>query len=223
MLCALALLGGEARPPAAAPPVPYLRDLSERSAALITIAAEPSWRAALQLARWQTSDPDCTTSAAGAFLLAADVAPAPGVETVLASYTAGLVVLDARGHKLAAAPPLVCAGSVDAIEYIAAIDPQIGDPVIAIAAVAGGRAERTTWLLLFVVRGERISSIFSAPVEEWRGPAVSAGEVDLLDGGALRHHAPSGAVTLWRYDRDAGRYVLREVLRGPGPAGGPAA
>ena len=94
--------------------------------------------------------------------------------------------------------------------------------MIALAAVAGGRAERTTWLFLYVVRGDRLAPIFAGPVEEWHGPEVASGEVALSPGGGLRHRAPSGAITRWAYDREAGRYVMREVIRGPGAAGGPA-
>lgn len=217
-ILALALLGGGGRAPGAPEAtLPWLRGFPA-----VTIADEPSRAAEVRLHAWQAPDADCTTSAAGAFQVVADVAPAAGPETVLVSYTAGIAVLDARGKKIAGAPAFACRGSVDGIEYIAVGDLLVGDPVIALAAVAGGRAERTTWLFLYVVRGDRLAPIFAGPVEEWHGPAVSAGEVALGPDGALRHQAPSGAITLWVYDRDAGRYVMREVIRGPGTSSGPS-
>lgn len=217
-ILALVLLGGEAgAPEPPEPALPWLRGFPATA-----FADEPSWRAELRLHAWQAPDAGCTTSAAGALQLTADVAPPAGAETVLASYTAGIVVLDAHGRKIAAAPAFACRGSVDGIEYIAAGDPLGGEPVIAVAAAAGGRAERTIWLFLFAVRGAGLTAIFAGAVEDWHGEAVATGEVALQPGGLLRYRAPSGALTLWAYDRDARRYVMREVLRGPNGTVGPA-
>jgi hypothetical protein len=204
-------------PEPSGPALPWLRGFPAAA-----FADEPSWRAEIRLHAWQAPDAECVTSAAGALQLTADVAPPAGAETVLASYTAGLVVLDARGRKIAAAPAFTCRGSVDGIEYIAAGDPLGGEPVIAVAAAAGGRAERTIWLFLFAVHGSGLAAIFAGPVEDWHGEAVATGEVALEPGGKLHHRAPNGAITLWVYDRDARRYVMREVLRGPSGTTGPA-
>lgn len=187
------------------------------------VSDEPTYRGQLRLAAWQAPDAACVTSATGAFELVADAATAPGVETILASYPAGIVVLDARGKKLAAAPAFGCRGSLDAIEYIAVGAPLPTEPTIAIAATAGGRAERTTWMFLFAVRGGGLAPLFAGSVEESRGGEVTEGEVTLRPGGMLEYRAPTGAVTLWGYDRTAGHYVLRELLRAPGTIVGPAA
>ncbi|HWU91388.1 MAG TPA: hypothetical protein VN253_29175 [Kofleriaceae bacterium] len=218
-LLVLILAGGDAGAPESPEPgLPWLRGFPAAA-----VVDEPSYRAQVRLAAWQAPDPGCLTSAAGAFEVVADAASAVGAETVLASYTAGVVVLDANGRKIASAPPFACRGSVDEIEYVAVGTPLAGDPVIALAAVAGGRAERTIWLFLFVVRGGGLAPIFTAPVEEWRGSEVSKGEVALRLRGGLEYRAPSGAVTRWAYERDAGRYVMREVLRAPGAVTGPSA
>ena len=120
----LALLGGDARAPESPPDagLPWLRGFPA-----VAVADEPSLAAELRLHAWQAPDADCLTSTAGAFQLAADVAPAAGVETVLVSYTAGIVVLDARGKKLAAhrrsragarstgsstSPPAICSSEI---------------------------------------------------------------------------------------------------------------
>jgi hypothetical protein len=184
---------------------------------------EPSAGAAARLREWRDADTDtdadrgCTTTSQGALALVADVSPGPGAETVLASYTSGIVVLDAHGRRLASTPPMTCWGSSDAIESLAAGDLGLGAPVIALAATSGGRAERTTWLLLLVVRGERLDTIFAAPVEEWYGPVVSTGEIVLQPGGVLRYRAPDGALGLWGYDRGVGRFVVRRSYRPPAP------
>jgi hypothetical protein len=191
--------------------LPWLHEVTAEA-----IADAPS-RGAEALLRDRRSEGDaCTTSSTASFALVADVAPSPGLETVLASYTAGVVVLDASGRRLASAPPLACSGSADAIEGAAVIELLPGEPAIAIAATAGGRAERTTWLFVLALRGEALAPIFAAPVEEWRGPLVSSGDVTRLAGGALRYRAPDGAISRWTYDRAAGRYVMRELIR-PSP------
>lgn len=168
--------------------------------------------------------PACTTSSSATFALVAELWPTPGPETILASYTSGVVLLDATGRRLAAAPPLACSGSADAIVGLAVGELLPGEPVIALAAAAGGRAERTTWLLLLAPRGEALAPIFAVPVEEQRGEATWSGDVTRLPGGALRYRSPAGAVSRWTYDRGAGRFLLRELIRPSAEgAGGPSA
>jgi hypothetical protein len=202
---------GEPARPSAEDALPWLHDFPADA-----VAGAPSRSAEVWLRERPSPDAGCTTTSSASFALVAELAPAPGLETVLASYTAGVVVLDARGRELASAPPLPCLGSVDAIEGIATGELIAGEPAIALAATAGGRAERTTWLYFFARRGEVLAPIFAAPVEEWRGPFVSTGEVTVLPGGALRYRAPDGAISRWTYDRRAGRFVMRELIR-PSP------
>lgn len=202
--------GGPARPQTERA-LPWLHEVTAEA-----IADAPSRAAEALLRDGRSGDAACTTSSTASFALVAELAPAPGLETVLASYTAGVVLLDASGRRLASAPPLVCSGSADAIEGAAVVELLPGEPAIALAATAGGRAERTTWLFVLAVRGEALAPIFAAPVEEWRGPLVSTGDVTRLAGGALRYRAPDGAISRWTYDRDAGRYVMRELTR-PSP------
>lgn len=207
--------GGPGGPPLAEHALPWLRDVPAAAAADAPARGAEAW-----LRAWRSPDPACTTSADAGFALAAELHEAPGLETVMASYTAGVVVLDARGRRLASAPPFPCRGSADTLEGIVVIDGDVlaGEPAIAIAATAGGRAERTTSLLLLALRGAELTEIFAAPVEEWRGPEVSAGALTRLPRGALRYRAPDGAISEWTYDREAGRFVMRELLRRPGGA-----
>lgn len=207
-LAALFLAGGAGDP--TPPALPWLRDFPAGASAVTPARDAEAW-----LRDWRRPEADCTTSSDAGFALAWDLAPAPGPERVLASYTAGVVVLDARGRRLASAPPFLCRGSADTLEGIVVGELFAGEPAIAIAATTGGRAERTTWLFLFALRGEQLAPIFAVPVEEWRGPAVSAGEVTRLPDGALGYRAPDGAISRWTYDREAGRFVMREQLRPP--------
>jgi hypothetical protein len=196
--------------------LPWLRDFHADA-----VADAPSREAEARLGGGVREDEGCGAGAEAGFAIIADMAPAPGPETILASYAAGVVVLDGAGRRLAASPPLECRGSRDTIEGIAAVELLDGEPVIALAATAGGRAERTTWLFFLAPRGEALVPIFAAPVEEHRGEAALTGEVARLPGGAIRYRSPGGAITRWTYDREAGRFVMREVIRqplAPGPA-----
>jgi hypothetical protein len=159
-----------------------------------------------RMAEWRAADPSCSATAYGGLQLLAEVAPAPGIETVLASFTQGVLVLDARASLLASAPPLVCHGSADELEALAAGGAQIGEPVIALAATAGGHRASETWLVLYRVADGAVAPIFAAIVEDHTGNQTRVGEVTLLPR-ALVYRAPSGVRTLWTYDGDALRYV----------------
>jgi hypothetical protein len=209
--------GGGPERPDARRALPWLHEFPADAVAELPSRGAEAW-----LRDRQLPAAGCTTSSDAGFALSAELAPAPGLETVLASYTAGVVVLDAHGRRVASAPAFACHGSVDTLEGVAVGELLAGEPVIALAATAGGRAERTTWLFFFALRGDALAPIFAAPVEEWRGEAASTGEVVRLPGGALRYRAPSGAISRWAYDRDAGRFTLREVIR-PEPMLGPSA
>jgi len=224
------LLSGDSAGDPARPTVeralPWLHGLSADAA-----ADAPSRGAELGLLDARRPDPACVTSSTASFALVAELAPAPGLETVLASYLTGVVLLDANGRRLASAPPLVCSGSADAIVGVAAGAWLPGEPVIALAATAGGRAERTTWLFLLAPRGEALAPIFAAPVEEQRGEQAWVGEVERLPGGGLRYRfsgwrdqplgiRPPGRPVRAARARAAGR---RGPARPVGVARGPAA
>lgn len=194
--------------PPAARGLPWLHNFSPAAEAS---GASPSVIA--RMAEWRAADPSCSATVYGGLHLVAEVAEAPGFETVLASFTQGVLVLDARAALLASAPPLGCQGSADELEALAAGDAQIGEPVIALAATAGGHRESATWLVLYRVAGGVVAPIFAAIVEDHTGDRTRVGEVTLLPG-ALAYRAPSGVRTLWTYDGDAHRYV---AAQGAGP------
>ena len=166
-----------------------------------------------ELAEWQgAADERCVATAYGGLRLTADVAPALGDETVLASYTQGLLVVGHDGQALARAPGFDCYGSADELVALAAGDAGLAMPVIALAATSGGRAENATWLALYRVgdNGE-LAPIFSAIVERHAGHQTRTGVVMLFPGG-LVYRSPDGGSSLWLYERDAGRYVEQMAL-----------
>lgn len=168
-----------------------------------------------RMIRWRAEDPSCAAAAYGGLAIAADVAEARGTEEVLASYTQGLLVLDAGGRLIAAAEAPGCQGSADDLEAIAAGDAYIDGPVIALAATSGGHRESSTWLGLYrVVRGT-LATVFVGVVEEHADGQSRAGDVTLLPG-ALLYRAPSGAQTLWVYHPEQHRYEETALVLPPG-------
>jgi hypothetical protein len=144
-----------------------------------------------------TSDP--------VFEIVADVAAAPGSETILASITGGVVVLDRRGRVQASLASFACEGSADRITALAAGRTFL-DPMIAVIGTTGGRREQSRWITLIRPAGDRLDATFTGIVEERVGRVVRRGRVALLPG-ALLHHQPGGAVAIWRYDVAARAYV----------------
>lgn len=188
--------------------LPWLHNFSP-----VAEASEATPSVIARMAEWRAADPSCSATAYGGLGILAEVAPAPGIETVLASFTQGVLVLDAKATLLASAAPLVCQGSADELEALAAGDAGIGEPVIALAAKAGGHRVSATWLVLYRVADGVLAPIFAAIVEDHTGDRTRVGEVTLLPG-ALVYRAPSGGRTLWTYDDDEHRYV---ALHGGGP------
>jgi len=167
-----------------------------------------------RMATWRTADPSCSASAYGGFAITAEVAAEPGLETVLASFTQGVLVFNAKERLIASAMPLWCEGSADEIEGIAAGDAYIEAPVIALAMTTGGHRESATWLVLYRVADGMVAPIFAGIVEDHTSDRTRVGQVTLLPG-MLVYRAPSGVRTLWSYDAEQHRYV-EQVVTTPG-------
>lgn len=197
----LAWLAPDAVPVAPPRALPWLHELVT---AADSVEATPEVIA--QIARWRAPDLSCSASGYGGLAISADVAAEAGLETVLASFTQGVLVLDANARLIASAPPMVCAGSADEIEGIAAGDAHIDRPVIALAVTTGGHRESATWLVLYRVEGHDVAPIFAGVVEDHVGDRTRVGEVTLFPG-ALLYRAPSGVRTLWVYNDEHHRYV----------------
>jgi len=168
-----------------------------------------------RMSRWRAPDASCSAVAYGGFAITANVADAAGDEEVLASYTQGVLVLDAGGKLIASATAPGCNGSADEIEAIAAGDAHVDRPVIAMAVTTGGHRESATWLVLYRVVGGLVTPAFSGVVEDHVGPRTRIGAVTLLPG-ALLYQAPTGMQTLWVYSAEQQRYI--ETARVTPPA-----
>lgn len=181
--------------------LPWLRNFAASAE-----AAEAKSGVVTRMAKWRDPDPSCSASAYGGLEITADVAGAPSDEKVLASFTQGVLVLDAQGELLASATAPACQGSADELEAIAAGDAHIDRPVIALAVTVGGHREASTWLVLYRVVGGVVAPAFAGVVEERVGDQRRIGEVTLLPG-ALLYRAPSGTQRLWVYSAERQRYV----------------
>lgn len=134
----------------------------------------------------------------GGIELAADIAPAVGTETILASYAQGVVVLDHRGRVLARRAAFTNMGSADELLAIATGDLQPGRPVIAIATQAGGHREQEVWLELDQIgRNGALDVVFSAIVEVHDGRGDAVGAVTIVPGGIL-YRAPHAELAVLR-------------------------
>jgi hypothetical protein len=173
--------------------------------------AEPVPQVVAQMATWREPDPACAAWAYGGLSIQADVAAEPGAETVLVSFTQGVLVLDARGQLIASAMPTPCEGSADEVVALAAGNAHLDRPVIALAVTTGGHNTSTTWLTLFRVSDGQAAPIFTGAVEDHVGDRTRVGDVTLLPG-ALLYLAPSGVRGLWIYDAERQRYVEQVVV-----------
>lgn len=144
----------------------------------------------------------------------ADLADAPGNETVEASFTEGIVVRDAEGHVLARAPGFSpSGGSADDIDALAVGDAQIGSPVVVLAATKGGHNENLTWLTLYrIANSGELQPIFTGEVERHAGRTTKTGTVTVIPGGLI-YQPPVGDGSIWLYDESLGRYVQRDQDR----------
>jgi hypothetical protein len=167
------------------------------------------------------TDPDCMITSDPVFEAVADVVPAPGAETVLASITGGVVVLDRQGQILAALGGFACEGSADRIESLV-IGRSFTAPVIAVLGTTRGEREQSRWITLIHPdpASRRLHAVFTGIVEE-RGaqrrdgkPDVERGWVALLPG-SLLHRQPGGATAIWQYDAAARAYVPRGWIDPP--------
>ena len=204
-LLALSLTGLAAacQVPPATPAIPWLHGLTDPVSSNLE-----SDEVARRIDTWSVYsdvDPECSTGAYPGIAIEADVAPTPGLETVMVSLAHGIVVVDREGELVTEAPGYHCEGSADELEAIAAGN-AFGVPTIAIAVTSGGHRESSTWVSLFRVDGRRLDPVFTETVEERSGTTVRRGAIFLLPD-ALLYQNPRGATSVWPYNADARAYV----------------
>lgn len=174
---------------------------------------EGSHEVVAELGEWRAADDSCVGASYGGLSLTADLGAGEGDERVLASFTQGLVVLDSERHMIAQAPGFECEGSADELVALATGDAGIGQPIVALAATAGGRAESMTWLTLYRVAGSgELQPVFIGEVERHENDTTRTGIVTLVPGG-LVYRAPTGDTSLWVWDAEQGRYISQLTSR----------
>jgi hypothetical protein len=175
----------------------------------LVVSEETSMHATRRMQAWFPHDEeDCGSGAHQGIQLVADVTPRPGRETILASYSGGVVVLDREGQLIASSLGYPCTGSADEIEAVAVGD-AFGDRTLVIVATAGGHQERSTFISLFRLGlGESLDPVFTAVVEEHKGSLVQRGTIHMLPG-ALAYRLPDGRYGFFVFDPIAREYLDR--------------
>lgn len=174
----------------------------------LATSEEPSQVATRRLHDLQpTEDDTCGIGAYQAIELVADVAPAAGAETILASYANGIVVLDREGRLVASADGYRCDGSIDEVLGIAA-GRAFGTTTIMLLANTGGRREYSTFAGLFRIgHDKRLDRVFTATVEEHDGDDVRRGGIYMVPNG-LVYRLPDGRVENFVFDPVGRVYVV---------------
>lgn len=151
-------------------------------------------------------EPGCGIGATRTIRLAADLAPAPGIETVVASYGGGITILGGEEQVLARSPGYPCEASADELETLA-FGHAYGEPTLVIAATSGGRREAVTWLGLFRPGfGGTLDPVFAGIVEHRTDDLIERGDVWLVPDGLL-YRRPGGPTTFWLFDPVGRAYV----------------
>jgi hypothetical protein len=198
-LLAISLAGCEAAAPV--PDLPWLSGMTN-------VVSTDTGREGVvgRMAAWVEPDVECPASAYDGLELVADVASSPGNETILASYTQGVIVLSAEGQLLASSAGYPCEGSADGVEALAA-GTSYGVPTIALLGTHGGKRENAAWIGLFRMHGTALDPVFAGTVEEREGTRVRRGDILLAPGGTLIYRRPGGPPTVWFYDAVGRAYV----------------
>ena len=149
-------------------------------------------------------DLGCSIGATRTVELVANVSPAAGNETVVASYRDGISVFDSEDHVIAETPGYPCEGSADELDVMA-FGVAYGEPTLVIVATSGGHRETATWLSLFHT-GRTLDAVFTGVVETRTDTEIERGAVHLFPGGLL-YLLPDGRSRFWRLDPGARIYV----------------
>ena len=189
-LAALVLVGCQAAPPG----LPWVHGLDVTASSTGTLSPRPD----------DEVREGCGVAASRTIELVADVAPAGGRETIVASYSGGIAVFDREDHLVVDLPGYACEGSADELDIVA-FGTADRLPMLAIAATSGGHRENTTWVSL-VRTGRTFHPLFTAVVATRADGVVTEGAIYVLPGHLL-YRRPGGRLALWRLDPNANAYV----------------
>ena len=157
---------------------------------------------------WFGGEVECPAEAQPPLRLVAEVSPAAGRETIVATLTGGIRVTSAEGIELATSAGYPCEGSADELEVLAA-GSVFGERTIVLAFTSGGRREQQTWLGVYRLgfRGE-IDPLFAGVVETREDGIVRTGSVTFIPG-ALIYRPPAQHDSLWVFDPVVHTYTPR--------------
>ncbi len=150
----------------------------------------------------------CPADAQPALRLIADVSPAAGRESIVATFRGGIRITSNEGVELASTAGTPCVGSADALEVLAA-GSIFGEKTLVLAFTTGGRREQQVWLGIYRVGfGGDVDALFAGIVEIREDGVVRSGGVQLLPG-ALLYRPPGHGDSLWIFDPVVHTYTPR--------------
>lgn len=195
-----------------APGVPWVRGFQAAAANTPTLAAAQRFselRTSGGGAPGSPRDPvvDSPGDEHGAIELQANVTGDGRRETVLVSYQAGTVILDAAGRTIASAPGFELSGSADDLISAAVGDGQLRAPLILVAFQSGGHRENTIFLAIYRVHRKRLEQVFLAPIEEHDGMETTVGAVVFVPSGIYYRAPGSSTARRWTFDAQRQRYL----------------
>lgn len=157
---------------------------------------------------WFGGEVECPADAQPPLRLVADVSPAGGRETIVATLTGGIRVTSAEGVELATSAGYPCQGSIDELDVLAA-GSVFGERTIVLAFTSGGRREQQTWIGVYRLgfHGE-IDPLFAGVVETWEDGIVRTGSVTFIPGGLI-YRPPGHRDSLWVFDPVVHTYTPR--------------
>jgi hypothetical protein len=153
--------------------MPWLRDLP-------IIASSDTLHAAV-LDRMGPCEEPCPDY--GGIELRADVSDHPGTETIRASFTRGLLVVDEAGRVVGRRRSFESIGSADELVALAVGDARLATPVIAIAVRTGGRREHEVRLELARMIDGKLEILFSGVIEQHDNEGDATGSIAFVSGG----------------------------------------
>jgi hypothetical protein len=187
----------------AAADVPALPWLHGFPGARVSTSADPG------AAGWFGEDIECPAQAQPPLRLVADVAPAAGRETIVATLAGGIRVTSAEGIELAASAGYPCQGSADELEVLA-VGSVFGERTIVLAFTTGGRREQGTWVGVYRVGfGGDIDPLFAGMVETREDGIVRTGSVTFLPGALIYRPPGHRGDSLWVFDPVVHTYTPR--------------
>ena len=210
-IAVLPLSGSAAATPAVAS-LPWLGNFTDATVSdgdQPGVASEPTESGDESWPGWLAEDePLCAADAQPPLHLRAEVAPSAGIETVVATLTGGVRVINAEGLEVTRSAGVPCVGTADALEILA-VGTVFRQRTIVLAITNGGRREQAVWIGVYRVGAAGgLDPLFSGVVETREDGVVRTGRITFLPG-ALIYRPPGQGDALWVFDPVAHAYTPR--------------